>query len=118
MVFYMFNAAVLLAASGTLGWPSHCRFSTINWPTVSGLLNDFLHAKPEEVELQPSQHPFAKFLFDPFGGTPELSNLSDKFHILIYLIIFFLRSALDRSCPSAMFKNQVISLQENSLISV
>ena len=44
----MFNTAEFLAASGPMGWPSHCRFPTINWPTVSGSLNDFRHKKSKE----------------------------------------------------------------------
>ena len=44
----MFNAAEVLAAIAPLGWPINCKFLTVNWPTVSGSLNDFLHTKPGE----------------------------------------------------------------------
>ena len=44
----MFNTAELLAASSLSIWPSHCRFPTINWPTVSNSLNNTSHTKSEE----------------------------------------------------------------------
>ena len=46
--FGMFNAAEVLAASASLGWPINCKFPTVNCSTVSGSLNDFLHTKPGE----------------------------------------------------------------------
>ena len=59
--FLMFNAAELLAAIGPLGWLSHCKFHTINWPTVNSSLNDFLHTKPGEG-----------FTLDPLGRDTNL----------------------------------------------
>ena len=41
LVFLMFNAVGLLAASDPSSSPFHCNFPTINWPTVSGSLSSF-----------------------------------------------------------------------------
>ena len=65
--FLMFNAAELLATSGPLGAPSHCRFLTINWPSVSSLLNDFPHLKPKEGFTLDSQEEILTYFFAIFS---------------------------------------------------
>ena len=47
-IFWMFNAAELLAVSSPLGLWFHAKFPTINWPTVSNSFNDFPSTKSRE----------------------------------------------------------------------